>query len=401
MITETSPISEIAIEAKDTSDDVRQVSMAIEASCKHVDHNVSSIKLSDVPKFIDDFPISNIEITPGMVGYGVDTKGVDYDITSIGYKTIYPNDKEVFTTETSSSRDRRLTPVLYDETKFLTLFSSDGILAYCSFDTGELIQTVSAVCQSFAVSPSGLIACYDNRNKGIYDVNNETLNKFNARASSSSWSVFGIAFPNDEDIYLIVGSGTEVALVRTKYGSKDVVTDSPTSVNVESLPITKVVDGHIFVVTSTKIIVYNDKGERVSVIFSGSSDFNRQIYKLDVSGDKLFIMGVSGELYICNWKTGTILSTKSNFFASTNDTILCDNDTFLVCYDQQVKRYDLDGNLLFSHLYASLGYGSFLMRHNVKPEYRNFYPESTSKTAMKNITSNKETKLIANAKKRG
>lgn len=89
MINETSPISEIAIEAKDTSDDVRQISMSIEASCKHVDHSVTSMKLSDVPKFIDDFPMSGIDITPGMVGYGVDTKGIEYDVSNIFEKLIY------------------------------------------------------------------------------------------------------------------------------------------------------------------------------------------------------------------------------------------------------------------------------------------------------------------------
>lgn len=89
MITETSPITDIAVEAKDTSDDVRQVAMAIEASCKHIDNTVTSMKLSDVPQFIDDFPTPGIEITPDMVGYGVDTKNNEYDITYIFEKQVY------------------------------------------------------------------------------------------------------------------------------------------------------------------------------------------------------------------------------------------------------------------------------------------------------------------------
>lgn len=89
MINETSPIAEIAVEAKDTSDDIRQISMGIEASCKHINNTVTSMKLSDVPQFIDDFPIPGIEITPGMIGYGVDTKNNEYDITHIFEKQIY------------------------------------------------------------------------------------------------------------------------------------------------------------------------------------------------------------------------------------------------------------------------------------------------------------------------
>lgn len=89
MLTPNSPISEIALEAKDVSDDVKGVSLAIEASCKHIDHDVSSMPLSNVPKFVDDYPVPGITINPGMVGYGVDTKNNDYDITHIFEKQIY------------------------------------------------------------------------------------------------------------------------------------------------------------------------------------------------------------------------------------------------------------------------------------------------------------------------
>lgn len=401
MINSLSPISEIALEAKDTSDDVRQITMSIEASCKHIDNTVTSMKISDVPKFIDEFPTSGIIITPGMVGYGVDTKDVEYDITSIEYKTTFPDKKEVLTSITSPFKGIRVFPTLYDETRFLARSDSDATLAYCSFDTGELVYSSNAVCEFFAISPSGLISCYDKRDKSVHDVNNQYLNKFNPRSSTSSWAVFGMAFPNDEDIYLLVGSGTQFSFVRTKYQSDKIFTDSATTIQVESFPRMKTIDGYMFVVTSTKIIVFNDKGEQISYMFSGSSDFNQHIYKFDVSGDKLFIMGVNKELYIYEWKTGKLLTTKDNFFYNSRDTILCDNDTLLVCANQSIERYDLDGKLLFTHSYFNIGYDAFLIRHNIKPEYRNFHHSSITQTVMKKITSNKETKIIANAKKRG
>ncbi len=65
MVNENSPMVDIALEAKDTSDDVRQTILAIEASVKHVDNTVVNMPLSGVSDFIDNYPTPKPEVAPG------------------------------------------------------------------------------------------------------------------------------------------------------------------------------------------------------------------------------------------------------------------------------------------------------------------------------------------------
>ncbi|WP_152522322.1 hypothetical protein [Metaclostridioides mangenotii] len=96
MVNENSPMVDIALEAKDTSDDVRQTILAIEASVKHVDNTVVNMPLSGVSDFIDNYPTPKPEVAPGFVGYAVDTSKNEYDITHIYKKQVYPPAQEEF-----------------------------------------------------------------------------------------------------------------------------------------------------------------------------------------------------------------------------------------------------------------------------------------------------------------
>jgi hypothetical protein len=88
LVNENSSMAEIAIDAKETSNDVLQTTLAIESSVRHVDGSVTTMPLSCTSEFIDNYPVPKPEVAEGFVGYAVDTNKNEYDITVIGYNYI-------------------------------------------------------------------------------------------------------------------------------------------------------------------------------------------------------------------------------------------------------------------------------------------------------------------------
>jgi hypothetical protein len=96
MINENSSMADIALEVKDATFNAMQVNSAIKASVKQLDDTITNIKLSEVPEFIDNYPVSKPEIKDGYVGYAVDTSDNEYDVTNRFYKYTYPPAQEEF-----------------------------------------------------------------------------------------------------------------------------------------------------------------------------------------------------------------------------------------------------------------------------------------------------------------
>nr|WP_312985518.1 hypothetical protein [Clostridioides sp.] len=400
MINETSPIADIAIEAKDTSDDVRQISMGIEASCKHIDHSVTSMPLSDVPKFIDDFPISDIEITPDMVGYGVDTKDNDYDVISINNEISFPGSQEILYKQNFGPNFSRIYPYIYNSEKLLAR-TAGSVLAFFSFNDGSILLKSNSPCQRFDVNSKGLISAYDPNTRTLFDVNSETLEFFNGRVNPNTSNVAGISFPNDKDIYLLMSDNTSFSFVKTEYGSSEIERVTSISKKISSPnPVLKTINNHLVIMSSNEIYVFDDKLNEISSINISYANFSAHMYKCDMFDDLLFVTNNARDLRVFNWKTGESVLTKNLFFTSSDDTFIIDDNTMLVCSGTSLIRYDLKGNLLFTHNSFALGRYSFILPGLTKSMYYNFLHDISTTDSIK-ITSNKETKLIAKAKKRG
>lgn len=83
MIDSTNTISEIATEVQNTANSVEEVYMMINATIEKIGGTTPN-PLSGISEFVDNFATGKPEITPGMVGYSIDTDLNEYDVSVIG-----------------------------------------------------------------------------------------------------------------------------------------------------------------------------------------------------------------------------------------------------------------------------------------------------------------------------
>lgn len=390
MLTGNSPISEIALEAKDTSDDVRQIAMGIEASCKHVDNTVNSIKLGEVPKFVDDFPVPDITINPDMVGYGVDTEGIDYDIISIdNIYTVSIGDNFSFVRSFTTSDSVSEIFTLKDE-NFVTFYAGNSLTLYDG-STGDKLKNVSLdsgknFSEHIIVDDVEYIFL---RNRGEQKIDVYTADQLIKVKSIDAKS---IANENYRRIYYDDGS-----LLVVTYDS------SRTFFNMFNFKTTEsegrdYFSGNYHDATFIGDVIYVGSS---NIIFLNRKTFNEIGRRAGLSGNttsmtpfgdgKIFITNDNGYATIFDTKANSI---KPQIFVTTQDYFRAfpDGSTIVYLSGSYIYRFDEDLKLVYNYNFNKTTY---------RASYLYPYYYTASNTIVQKYKDNATQKKVAKAQKRG
>nr|WP_312984375.1 hypothetical protein [Clostridioides sp.] len=387
MINENSPTADIALEAKDTSNDVKQIAMGIEAYCKHVDNTVTTMPLSGVSEFIDNFPTGKPTITPGYIGYANDKNGGKYDITSI--EKVFNVKSPVMSPDGTISTVSTVSDLFATKDGKIITFNPNDILRLHDAKTG-------AVEKQLALTSGKNFANLIEANGVEYLVLYEVNYKFYVYNTSLSIVKNFDPIPNSQtlrdisyyDGSLVVTSFDGVKVYFNLYNFE--TTDAEVNFSESGSNIYPVVFGeYIYTVSNNLVKKYNRSDS--TYVTSYSQPLSSTIRSVRGFGNgKILISNSNSSSVVFDTTTGTSSSVISTSNSSYHRSI-SDGDTAILLVGSQILRINEKANIIYS-----------FNSNDTMNRSTYFYPLFCTlyNTNIRKYNDNTEVKLIAKAQKR-
>lgn len=396
MLTASSPISEIALEAKDTSDDVKQVAMAIEASCKHVDNTVTTIPLSGVSEFIDNFPIGKPEITPGYVGYANDKNGSEYDVSNISNIVIEGNPMFGPRISFPTTVDPAPTSVICLKNEYIVFFSyHESISLYDS--NVNLITTVNlgsnfSTCNLVEINNTEYLSLFDYSIKAFRFMNTDDLSWVDGFDLPYKYSISGSHekhFYYNNRYYIVRYENPNTYLYIYDFSSKELLHTQTIDNKRANMSAD---DDFYYVFYARQVYKYNHDFTLHSEMYYNASVITQNVFSgAESYGDKKLLYIADSIAYLIDLDSLNVVKSFSVTNAS-NLNFYPSGDYMFFTKSGTGYRVDSDGNITASQSIYS---------NNDKNDYSYPYLVLYAYPYIYKIKDNSIFKLIAKAKKRG
>jgi hypothetical protein len=393
LVNENSPILDIALEANDVTDDVKQSQLAIETSVKHVDNTVDGIKLSEVPEFIDNYPISKPEIKDGYVGYAVDNEGGKYDVTVIG-NMYYNNYKDFSGNVTQTTNFVNNTIFVLHNGNFVSINVHNELVLHSSIGTViNKIEFSSSMYKWNKIEVDGIeyvaVSISDDKAKRVDLYSTEDLTIIMSYDSSFALA-YHIRYESSGGLFFIISNsgGTSVS-VYDFYTGEHLSNITLATSNI-STAYAFADSNYIYMLNNQCYVSYVDRS--TYTVIESKQMKGGQLRTACYFGDKkIFCADISGVGIVYDLVTKTA-SPSQNYSSSSSLTCMSDGFCAVILVDNQFYKIDESGTRIYTNT-SPQGSMSSSYSYPYWYQYRNNYFYK-----FKDLN---DIKLIAKAKKRG